>query len=242
VRIQSLTLEVANPAACAAFYRDALGLPAAVNATDPTSPSVQIGWSRLVFRQRQPSVAGVYHLALNIPEDKIEAGLAWLSARCAAPCDPISVEGESIFYYENWDAHAVYFRDPAGNLVELIARHTLPQRMPPQTMPLPTTSTPFSAADLLCISEIGIVSAAVEQTVARLTSTYNLPLYGSGSSTFQPVGDVEGLLIVVAAGRAWFPDQVDHAVALPLQVTFATVSGGDLQTLTFHPDRDQIES
>lgn len=240
MRIQSLTLEVANVAACMAFYRDTLGLPAALDSADPTSQGVQIGWSRLAFRQRHPSVAGVYHLALNIPEDKMEAGLAWLSAQCAAPCDPISVNGATIFYSENWDSHSVYFHDPAGNIVELIAQHTLPQTASARSSDSP--STPFSAADLLCISEIGVVSAAVEQTVARLTSAYDLPLYGSGSVNFQPVGDAEGLFIVVAEGRTWFPDQVDRAARLPLQVTFAPVAGGALQSLTVHPDNDQIGS
>ena len=47
-----------------------------------------------------------------------------------------------------------------------------------------------------------------------------LPPYLDSGDTFAPVGDEEGLLIVVRAGRHWFPT-TDAATALPIAVTLA---------------------
>src|SRR4029077_18676802 len=58
-----------------------------------------------------------YHFALLVPGDRFDAALAW--AR-----DRVEILGD-VFEAEAWDARAVYFHDPAGNIVELIAHREL---------------------------------------------------------------------------------------------------------------------
>src|SRR3954462_11649834 len=59
-----------------------------------------------------------YHFALLVPGDRFEAAHAWAE-------DEFELLGGGVFEFENWDARAVYFLDPAGNIVELIAHHGL---------------------------------------------------------------------------------------------------------------------
>ncbi len=62
--------------------------------------------------------------AFNIPENQFREAKAWLASRVeiARP------NGSDEIFYDDWNAHAVYFPDPGGNLVEFIARHNLPDR------------------------------------------------------------------------------------------------------------------
>ena len=111
---------------------------------------------------------------------------------------------ETLFDFANWNAHAIYFTDPDGNIAELIARHTLP-------------SSRRDSFEILGISEIGLVTDDVPGTVAQL----GLPAYRQGSPQFQPVGDEEGLLILVQRDRPWYPDNRHTAQPIPFSVTLA---------------------
>ncbi len=104
----------------------------------------------------------------------------------------------------------LYFYDPAGHIGELIARHD---------PPVPA-SGPFSAHSLTCVSEIGLVVDDVLEAVNRLQAL-GVPLYRcEPDPDFTPMGDANGLLIVVRAGRTWYPDRIVPANPQPLRVTF----------------------
>src|SRR5437764_13081386 len=62
-----------------------------------------------------------YHFALLVPGDRFDAALEWATARTALL--PYRETGDVVFDFDNWNAHACYFHDPAGNIVELIAHH-----------------------------------------------------------------------------------------------------------------------
>ncbi len=184
------------------FYTQVLGLPA----LDMTSESVtfQIGASRLTLTTAP--VQGSYHFAFNIPENQLDAATRWLGQRVSLLRD---AGGTDTFYSENWDAHNVYFYDPAGNIVELIARHTLPN----------ASDLPFDASSLLNISEIGIAADDVTTQIAAIQAQVDAPIYrGPGSDTFSAIGDDHGLFIVVHHGRIWFPDTGKPAEHLPVTV------------------------
>jgi catechol-2,3-dioxygenase len=89
-----------------------------------------------------------------------------------------------------------YFAGPDGILLELIARHDLLAA---------SSSGRFSSADLLRISEIGLAVPDVPAAVAALQSAFGLPVFGTAAAEFTPLGDHDGLLIVVRQGRPWFP-------------------------------------
>ncbi|HEX3455217.1 MAG TPA: VOC family protein, partial [Gaiellaceae bacterium] len=106
MRFRSVTL--AGPPDLPAFYRDVLGLPL-------DGDAIVVGETRLSF---EPDDGGAfYHFAFLVPGDRFDATLAWAQER-------VELLGE-IFEAEAWDARAVYFHDPAGNIVELIAHRGL---------------------------------------------------------------------------------------------------------------------
>jgi len=208
MRILSLELQTVNLPELANFYAGRLGLP--VKDRSAEHVRMQIGHSELIFRQ-PAGLAGpppVYHFAFNVPSDSIRAATAWLRAR--APL--IQLEGRDIVDFPNWAAHSVYARDPAGNIIECIARHELP---------LPSAGTVFDAGDLYGISEAGLVVADVPAYAEELSSRHGLPYYHRQppAPRFTALGDDEGLLILVPADRPWFPTTDVLSQAFPMTLT-----------------------
>lgn len=185
------------------FYAGVFGFPALRAA--PDTLVLQAGSSRLTFTATD-SLAGVYHFAFNIPENQFSAAKQWISRH--VPLIALS-SGADEFYSESWDAHMLYFYDPAGNIVELIARHTLPQ----------TSDAPFAGSSVLDISEIGVAAEDVPARVAEIHARTGAAEYhGPGRDTFTAVGDEHGLFIVVKRGRIWFPETGKPAEHLPVTV------------------------
>ena len=186
------------------FYRDVLGLPV----VEDTANRIvfQVGTSLLSFVQASEPMAGSYHFAFNIPENQFAQGKAWLQQRVALLTNSA---GADEYAFESWNAHAVYFLDPAGNIAELIARHALPN----------ASSAPFSAQSLLSVSEIGIAASDVLAHVSVITTRGGLPVYaGPASPAFTAIGDEHGLFIVVPEHRIWHPETGRAAVQLPITV------------------------
>jgi hypothetical protein len=83
----------------------------------------------------------------------------------------------------------------------------------------PSWLTQLTSASLLSISEIGLVVddvAAFAQTVQQALGS---PVYrGAINELFTPLGDENGLLIVVKRGRLWFPESKVAAAEAPLRL------------------------
>ena len=217
MRIYRLDLWTTDLAALRPFYADLLQLP--VLSATAAILSLQAGHTRLTFTPAPAGWHGRYHFAFNIAPDHFAAAKVWLATRVPLIRDST---GADEFYSENWDADMVYFYDPAGNIVEWIARHTLP----PDATPWPAIPTPLG------ISEIGLGTPDVPQAVASLAATLGAPIYrGPGSATFTPVGDEDGLFIVVQAGRIWFPDTGIPADRSPVTALVGAAAG---QPVTVH--------
>jgi hypothetical protein len=109
--------------------------------------------------------------------------------------------------FSDWDgARAAYFRDPEGNVGELIAR--------PDPRPE------------LALAEVGLPVDDVAAAVAALAELGIEP-YRPWGGDFAPLGTVEGLLIVVRRGRGWFPYDVAAGEA-PLEVTVEGTTPGEV--------------
>ena len=78
----------------------------------------------------------------------------------------------------------------------------------------------FHGSELTCLSEVGLPSRDVEAVRELSNQRFGLQPISPASPQFAPMGDDEGLLIVVAADRRWFPEQKDlpNAQGLLLQV------------------------
>jgi len=180
------------------FYSNILKFP--IIESNDTEFSMRIGESILRFKQMKDGTEPTYHYAINIPSNKHKLAQEWLSKKTP-------LLGDDIFYFDFWDAHAMYFRDPAGNIGELIARHTLDNDREGE----------FSVSDLLCVSEIGTPVENPSDLASELKTAYNLDAYGE--SMF--IGDENGLFVVVPVNRMWFPDYTLKANVYPTDIVIS---------------------
>ncbi|WP_369977505.1 VOC family protein [Xanthomonas bundabergensis] len=209
MRITHLDLPCRDPAASVAFYRDVLQLPV-------TGTQVRIGWSRIDLLAAAD--VGSVHLAFNLPHPRFAAARAWLSRRVPLLRDPL---GESRFTLgAAWQSQSAYFAGPDGAVLELIARRPLPVHA--------VAAGAFSAAELLCVSEVGLPSAQVSAVAAAAQERMGLRPFMPVSDVFAPLGDHEGLLIVVDAQRRWFPEQRQLPFAQGVRVVVEGVHGGQV--------------
>lgn len=210
MRITQLSLPASDPAASVAFYRDVLQLPVAAT-------QVRIGWSLLDLLPADAEVGSV-HLAFNIPSARFDAACAWLSRRVPLLRDPL---GESRFALDAaWQSQSVYFAGPDDAVLELIARKPLPAHA--------IADGAFSAAELLCISEIGLPSAQVLAVAAAAQEQMDVTPFMPVTDVFAPLGDHQGLLILVDAQRRWFPEQRQLPFAQGVRVVVEGVRGGQV--------------
>lgn len=136
--IRELRLLTATPLSrMREFYRDKIGFR--VLAESASEISFAGGGTRLTFMKAGPEqIKGAgnrgngepfYHFAFNIPRDKILAARSWQleRTRLTRPrpglLDP--AYPDDVWHFSQWNAHSVFFFDPAFNIVEYIARHNL---------------------------------------------------------------------------------------------------------------------
>ena len=172
---------LAAPLDLRGFYGRELGLPIDAEA-------IVVGETRLRFEVEDGSAA-FYHFALLVPGDRFDAALAWAGQR-------VELLGD-VFQFENWDAEAVYFHDPAGSIVELIAHHGLEES---------GHEGPFAADELVGFSELGIVGDRAP--LLRRLEAEGLELWSG--TVDEPdrlafVGEKGRTLILAPPGRGWLP-------------------------------------
>ncbi|MFY0481136.1 VOC family protein [Flavobacterium sp. PLA-1-15] len=174
------------------FYEEALGLT--IVSQDAESLTIKIGSSLLTFKDGTAKPKAVYHLAFNIPQNKLSEAIEWSKNRIELIKQE---EAVLIANFESWNANAVYFYDNNGNLLEFIARKDLDN----------TQAEVFSSNQLLNISEIGIVTDNPATLGEKFAAEYGLSLFekNQNSEVFTAVGNDNGLLIIVKTNRNWYP-------------------------------------
>jgi len=222
-RITGLRLLTAEPLSeMRDFYHRLLGL----EILDETADAVTVaaGRTQMTFvpgGSVPPDETPFYHLAFQIPENKIRAARDWQRER--TPLVPPDAERlldpgypEDVVHFAHWNAHAVFFRDPAGNLLEHIARHELDNASP----------GPFTPRDVLAVSEIALIVDDVGGAAAELGGALGLATYGPTSEQFAPLGDEHGLLLVFRRGRNLGFGEGRPAGAFPTRVSIGGASPG----------------
>jgi len=179
--------------------------------------AVEVGETTLEFRAGHG--APFYHFALLVPGDRFEAAGRFAAERVAL----LSVEGtdEAVFDFEHWDAQAVYFHDPAGSIVELIAHRGIGES---------GATGPFDASELLGFSEVGIVGDP-PSLAAALSDAFALEVWSgsvSGEGRLAFVGEKARTLILAHAGRPWLPTG-RPAEAHPVEVVLAGGGEGEVR-------------
>lgn len=156
--------------------------------------SFQAGASILEFEKDQSDASAPnYHFAFNIPKNLLKEAKNWLYAQNLSL---LAQDGNDTIDFPNWNAKALYFIDPADNIVEFIARYDLDNELP----------GPFTAQSICEISEIGLPVPSVKAMYEILLQEFELPVYShiSNMETFCAAGDPQGLLIIVSLERPWF--------------------------------------
>lgn len=212
MRITHLLLPVSDPAAASRFYRDTLQLPV-------EEGQVHIGWSRITLQQAEGPAPGGVHLAFNVPDDRFAAAIDWLRARVALQSND---RGETHFKLESsWESQSIYFAGPDDAILELIGRRRLPSS---------ARTGPFHGSEMTCLSEVGLCTEDVPAMHHSVAVQYGLTPLSPASDVFAPMGDDEGLLILVRNDRRWFPEQrqLPDVRGLRVQVQDVRGDGGDV--------------
>ena len=196
-RILGLELLSGSPmAAMKEFYGKALDLRLLDERDDRFT--VEAGESRITFVNSNDRVDGrppFYHVAFNIPENKIVKALEWQKSRSPILAIPERNRAAGfppeVVDYSHWNAHSVFFLDPAGNVLEYIARHDLKN----------PDNAPFGWSDILYVSEIALVVDDVPAMAETLKGTAAVTQYRNGDAEFMAMGDEYGLVLVMRRGR-----------------------------------------
>lgn len=212
MRITHITVEARAVAEVAEFYSSVLGLP--VDRMGVTAVVVTIGATTVTFVENPASVND-HHFAITIPSNKFAEAKHWLSSRSPL----LSTDDGNEFEFEtmaSWNARSVYFDGPDRSVLELIVRRDLSNETPGV----------FTSADLLAVSEVGVAVPDVAHQVSLLAQAGILPYGVEPGTDFAPIGGIEGMLILVTSGRAWFPTSDRIALDSPVTVIAESAEPG----------------
>ena len=208
MQIKKLVLQTAYLATLKEFYSSILKLD--VLPVNEREILVKIGNTELIFTETAGQEP-FYHFAINIPANKIEEAKTWLGNKLKLLW--IGDYKSDIADFVNWHAKSVYFFDPAGNILELIARFDLDT----------ASKKPFSSKQFLSVSEVGLVfnEKDFDQKVEELKNDFSLCYFTKQPPLpqFRAIGDDEGLFVVVPEHRNWFPTDKPAGI-FPMIVEF----------------------
>ncbi|MDQ7024661.1 MAG: hypothetical protein Q9P44_03800 [Anaerolineae bacterium] len=217
MKIRQVTFNSPNIAAQKHFFENSLGF--SLLSENEAAITIQAGTSQLTFLQSKDHHP--YHYAFDIPQNQFAEARQWLVERVDILTD---YAGISEFHFTDWNAHALYFKDADGNIAEFIARHNLET----------ARMMPFTGKSIIRVSEVGIVSPHVIETVSALRKRACIKGWrGAGSETFTAVGDEEGLLIVVREGRPWRPTHDVFSMITPLEIVIEGAESLDIPNLPY---------
>ena len=176
-----------------AFYSDVLDLDILHN--DEQLLMIEAGETLLHFRPSK-GAAALYHIAFEIPNNKFDEAFEWFKERV----EFLPVKNDSfIADFVNWKAKSFYFYDLHGNILECIARFEANTE----------SIEKFSGQSINYISEIGIVTDHVDAMIHQVHVDFNVPVFSRqpAQADFAALGDDEGLFIVAADNRPWYPTE-----------------------------------
>lgn len=206
MEIKSVILQSNNIEEMKKFYVEHFGFPLVKE--DEYSFRIVVGTSELEFTSRQAEGNPYYHFAFNIPSNLFSEAKEWVKERVTLNID---FDNDEI-YFSNFSAYSLYFYDPAGNIVELIARQSLAE----------VKERLFSIESILNISEIGLtVDDAIDACNRLIEIGIHEREHGDLTSTsLNFMGEKsKGVFIIVnQPGRRWIFSDKKSAI-FPLQIT-----------------------
>lgn len=183
------------------FYTNILGL--SVIMSYDNCFTIQVGSSSLSFKQS--TLHATYHFAFNIPGNKVKDAKQWLLGRVELNRE----DGNDEIYYPSFDADAIYFEDPAGNIVEFIGRRNR------------NDAAKFTASSLIDISEMSITTPFVSETAKRLNE---FGIHSRNQNPIKPdslnfLGEGDTFIILVPPYRRWyFSEKISETFPLEIEL------------------------
>ena len=207
--LKEIKLQTSHLFALHDFYTEVLELP---TTSKDGSLAVIAGKSVLIFEEPEADINPFYHFAFNIPSNKFEEAFQWMKQKVELLW--LNDYKSYVADFVNWHAKSFYFLDPAGNILELIARFDLNDSVKEQ----------FSSVHIRNISEIGLVLPAdsFQTEVDKLMLQYPVPYFDKQPPLpqFKAIGDDEGLFIIVPENRIWFSTKNTAAKLFAIEINF----------------------
>ncbi|REJ10957.1 hypothetical protein [Halobacillus trueperi] len=170
--------------------------------------SIKVGHSVLQFLEEKEARKPFYHFAFNIPSNQFQEAKDWVREKVSLNTENDRDEIE----FERLGGRSFYITDPAGNIVEFIAREQSPGQ-----------AGPFCMQTLLNISEMSltvshVLKAGEELQRIGLTSRDNDPI-NRAYLNFMGDDGSDCYLLLVEPGRRWiFSDLVSEVHPLKVIV------------------------
>jgi catechol-2,3-dioxygenase len=194
MKITALELHCESITSTLDFYKNIIGLPVLYHTEEKVVFAA--GSTKLVFHKSFDEKP-VYHFAFNIPGNKFEEAFFWASSKFTL----FNITPQTtIANFTGWNAKSLYFLDNNQNIIEFIARYDLRA----------SSDKPFSGKSILSVSEIGLVVENVGAFCETLIRDFSLDYFAKQTpqADFAPLGNDEGLLIVVGNKRKWYPTDI----------------------------------
>lgn len=191
VEIKLLTLQTNKLEIMKEFYGNTLGF--SICGGNSNNFQIRVGTSILEFTNEKVVGEPYYHFAFNVPANQFQEAKEWLKGKTTLLLE----DGEDEADFSFWPAHACYFEDPAGNIVELIARYN----------ENPKRELPFSVNSILNLSEIGLIVKDAPKVAEQLKEiaifdSDNTPVTNSSLNFMQD--SKNGVFIILTSiGRRW---------------------------------------
>ncbi|MEM8887741.1 MAG: hypothetical protein AAGD28_07120 [Bacteroidota bacterium] len=191
MKIQRLRLYASHLPALFEFYHDRLGFEEI--SLSENELRIKAGDTELIFEKH--SEGFVYHFAFLIPHAQIPATIRYLENR---KIDLLPYQGKQVIDFTT--GKAIYFYDPAGNIVEFIDRPDLKI----------SADGLFSTDQIIRLNEIGMPVGNPLLVSRNLRERYKIKLIQPEilRENFCWIGDYEGVFIVVKEGRHWLPTTI----------------------------------
>jgi catechol 2,3-dioxygenase-like lactoylglutathione lyase family enzyme len=185
------------------FYSELMGFT--ISESTSSKITFKAGSSQLTFLRSNLQNC-IYHFAFDIPHNKLNEAIQWLSSKV----DLMEFQGSNVIDFPNWNAKSLYFYDNNGNILEFIARFENKNE----------SHHSFDSSSIVSISEIAFVTDNVEKLAKDLIQTHGLKYYFRQiqREDFSVIGDDNGLIIIVKSTRNWFPTPI-KVEKFPVKVT-----------------------
>lgn len=204
MKIESIKMRANHLPEMKLFYTEIMGFPLMNNTED----SFQISAGKTTVEFQRAEDEPFYHFAFDIPDNQFEEAKNWVKQRVPL----LTEDGEDEVFFEHFPARAFYFLDPAGNIVELIARPNITEK----------SDVPFSMASVYYASEMSLVVDDPTEAYEKLDQL-GIPERdrkepNPAGLTFMGEREDGSFLLLTPPGRRWFFSDKISAV-YPMEIT-----------------------